>query len=101
MQNLTVTGNGTAQTIAALAIASGVASIANAASIRAVWVQISSEGTGTTRVGDAHCDATHGLPVPGGAGQFLPVKDQGGVYSLQGVYVYIPNGDVVQIAWES
>lgn len=72
--------------------------------ITARWVQFIVSGAGTVRLGGATVSATLGLPVPAGAGMFLPVQNADGLstspYSLAGIYAYIPVGATLSVAYE-
>lgn len=72
--------------------------------ITARWVQLIVSGAGTVRYGGASVTATLGLPIPAGAGQFLPVlsQDAGSTspYSLGGIFAYIPVGATLSVGYE-
>lgn len=106
VHNLEVAGDAATHTIAALAVASGITSLAGAASMRVSWVQFIAPSTNSatlSRVGDVNTDATHGLPLAASSGQMLPPVTQPGIhaYSLTQLNVYVPNGDKLSIAWEA
>jgi hypothetical protein len=104
---LTVTGNGTTQTIAALAIASTNYTAFQANGFRPSLLQIVCEGPGVARVGDINTTASYGSPVPGVSSaspgsQFFPsVTQVAHTYSLTSIYVYIPSGTVVSFLWDA
>ena len=68
------------------------------------WVQMIVSGAGTVRYGGSNVSATLGLPIPAGAGQFLPVQTADGrstsPYSLAGLYAYIPVGAILSVGYE-
>lgn len=72
--------------------------------ITARWIQIVASGAGTIRFGGPLVSATLGLPVPAGAGMFLPVQTADGQstspYSLAGLYAYVPVGATLSIGYE-
>jgi hypothetical protein len=72
--------------------------------ITARWVQIVVSGAGTVKYGGPSAGPTNGIPVPTGAGMFLPVLTADGLstspYGLAGIYAYIPVGATVSVAYE-
>jgi hypothetical protein len=77
----------------------------------AVWVTIMANATNATtncstssmsacpRVGDSSVSATRGIPLLPGTSGFYPVPLPNSGYSLAQLYVYIPNGDKINVLW--
>ena len=63
------------------------------------WVQVAVTGSGTVRLGDSTVSSTRGLPLVAGAGQMLPSR--GGLlrYQQEALYVYVPSGATVSVAY--
>lgn len=113
IHNIELVGTGAVQTLAAWAIASGRYSangpkggvgLPAASGQRAMWMQFISISTnsGVARIGDSNTNSTNGLPLPAGAGQFFPpCYQEGHLYALSQISVYVANGDVVSVAWDA
>ncbi len=103
IHNVTFTGNGTTETVAALLVASGNYTPANASVLRPKWLQMVTEtGGGTARIGDINTTSSYGLPIPATAGMMLPpVHEPGFTYSFSSIYVYAPNGTVVSLMFDA
>lgn len=54
--------------------------------------------TGIARIGDASTTSAIGEALPAGAGQYFGPRSQGS-YSLNTWYVYVANGDKVNVLW--
>jgi hypothetical protein len=110
IHNIELVGTGAVQTLAAWAIASGrytaggVGKGIGIGGYRPKWIQFicPSSNAGVARVGDINTNSTNGLPIPAGAGMLFPsVFQKEHIYSFTEISVYVANGDVVSVAWDS
>lgn len=103
IHNLTLTGDGTAKTLAALMIASAKYTADQANKFRMNWLAAICESGGVARIGDVNTSSSFGAPVPSTYGsQFLPsIYQEGYCYSATSIYLYIPNAAVVSLMWDA
>lgn len=109
IHNLTLTGDGTTKTLAALMLASGnYASPAAAGkpdpnTARPMWLQGICESGGIARIGDVNTSVSYGSPIPSAyGGQLLPsVYQEGHLYSFTSIYLYVPLGATVSLMWDA
>ncbi len=73
----------------------------SATRVSASWVQFVVSGTGPARIGDSTVTVSIGLPVLTGQGQMLPPRRSPTIrfYNLALLYMYIPVGTTVSVAY--
>jgi hypothetical protein len=54
--------------------------------------------SGIARVGDSSTSSSVGEALPASSGQYFPPRWQG-AYSLNQWYIYVPNGDTINVVW--
>lgn len=92
-----LTGSG-----AAAASISSLIGLASTAPREVTWIQFVISGSGSVRVGDPNTSSSRGLPIPAGGGLLLSrsargLAEQG--YNLDNVWLYIPSGATVSLAY--
>lgn len=91
-----ITGTGAVVNLGTIAAANGIAT-------QGKWAQISalSGNSGVARVGGASTSSSRGLPIPSATGIFLPPNGAEAMQfvDLHAIYVYIANGDKVNVLY--